>query len=136
MAHEQKLEFPFDVIRRGDAEAYIKIIVDASLQYIAQIEQHFVSVFTEVTNASGNAVDVENAELSFDHLIQAVEGMELGIDEDTGELSLPSLVMHPTMRTRLEALQPTPEQIERFAAIVEEKRRKFEQGKKVRRIGR
>lgn len=132
---QQKVLVPFEVVREGRVEEFVQILIDGSAQYINQLERSFFQTVTDVTQATGNVLDVKGEMLSFEHIIRMIEGLEIGNDE-SGNLRLPTLYISPETAKKLATMEPTTEQADRLNAILKQKHEENLRKKKVRRLGR
>lgn len=125
---------PFDAIRDGNVEQFVGILVQAAEeQYIHQLETQLINVVRETTEATGAVVDANGKPLTFDHIIDLIETVELRNDEGGG-LRMPTIVMNPETRKILETIKPTPQQLERLNAVLESKYDENLRRKKARRL--
>ena len=84
-------------------------------------ERRFFAAMGTITSASGNVVNA-GGELTFEKFYEVLDGMEWSLDDD-GELSVPTIVMHPSDAEKLKEL----ENPETLAAMEELKARKYEE---------
>jgi hypothetical protein len=115
-----EIAFPVDAVRAGDTEP-LMVQLDAASETLAKdlVGMMFEHV-SKITEATGNVVHADGP-LTFETIFKMMESIEWFLDDD-GNLSIPSLAMHPdAVRALPEA---TPEQL----AMVEDlKRRKYEE---------
>lgn len=126
---------PFDVIRDGDVERFVGLLIQsADEQYIHQLETQLISVVHDTTEATGAVIDAKGKSLTFDHIIDLIETMDLRNDED-GKLRMPTILMNPETRKILNRIPPTQQQLERLNAVAKSKYDENVQRKKTRRLG-
>lgn len=129
-------EVSFDIIRNGQVEAFVELLIQqANEQFIGGLERQFIRAAQDVTHASGRVIDANGEPLSFDHVIDLVESVEISSDE-SGALRMPTIMMNPETRKIVERLQPTPEQHDRLNAVLRKKHEENLRNRKTRRIGR
>ncbi len=105
-------------VRDGDPEALLLLIDSVSEQLSGGLDRSMLGFLEKVTDATGNVVDAGGKKFSFELYMEMLEKVELGLTED-GELSIPTLVIHPNQAAKVEPL--TPEQQERPQNFKEEK---------------
>lgn len=132
---QQEVSFHFDIAREGRVEDFINLLISAGEEYVSQLEQSLVRVLHEVTEATGGVIDAQGEPLTFDHIIELIEKVELASDEDGG-LSLPTILMNPETRKKLESKAPTPDQITRLNDVLRMKLEENQRNKRTRRLGR
>lgn len=105
-------------IRDGNIEALLVQIDSASEQLAESLERSMFTFLEKVTDATGNTINAGGRKFSFDLFMEMLEKLEIGLTED-GELSMPTLVMHPKQAEKLEP--PTQAQQERLEKFKKEK---------------
>jgi hypothetical protein len=108
-------------VRSADFDQFAADVHKAADELRKDLAKGFYENISTVTEATGNVVDV-SGELTFETLYEAMDQMEWTLT-DEGELSVPSIIMHPSMVEKLRALE-TPETL---AAMDELKARKYEE---------
>ncbi|MEJ7656272.1 MAG: hypothetical protein WKF33_04500 [Thermoleophilaceae bacterium] len=109
-------------IRAGDYEQLYVELDQAADAMAEELVGHFVQTMDKVTEGTGNVVDAGGQKLSFDLIYEALDRIELSVDED-GQLVMPSFLMHPDQAEKLRELEPlTPEQEAKLADLKERKR--------------
>jgi hypothetical protein len=87
-----------------------------------QLMGYFVETMGKVTEGTGNVVDAGGKPLSFELIYDALDKVELSVDEND-ELVMPELMMHPDQAQKLQELPPlTPEQQQKLDELKERKR--------------
>ena len=103
----------------GDAEIEVETILYGTLQEILEtflptaksmatsMEQAFIRMLCETTEKTGNKVDGKGQPLSFGLILEMHENLEIAFDHE-GNPEMPTMMIHPDMRTRLETLDNDP----------------------------
>jgi len=123
----QSVEFGMSVdveaVRSGDPAAFALAIDRASDDLAEQLVALVIKTMETVTTATGNVTST-SGKFDFEALYSALEQLEWSLTDD-GELSLPSIVVHPDDAEALAKLPPpTGEQQQRMDAL---KARKLEE---------
>lgn len=107
-------------VRATDVEAFVLEADRASEALEEDLSSMLFGTMNTITEATGNVV-TSSGGLSFDAFYDALDRMEWSLTDD-GELSLPSVIMHPDDLKNVP--EPTGEQLEKIEAL---KRRKHEE---------
>lgn len=134
-AFRYTLSIPFDVIRNTDIDQFTELLYDFAEAHRHEIGGAFVRTMMEVTEATGNSINAEGRPLSFDMINDAIEMIDISFDE-RGNPNVPTIVVHPDMAKKLMAIEPTPEQLQRQAEILQRKKAAFDAQKRTRRLPR
>jgi hypothetical protein len=129
----ETMEIDWTVVRRGDMEAFAWTIVDFSMRYKDQIEQSLFKTITETTEHVGNTISAGGQPLSVDIIIDLLEKVDTGFDEEGNPLQ-PALMMHPDTARQVAALKPTPDQLQRMADIKRRRKEEYLATKRTRRL--
>lgn len=115
-----EMSFSVDAVRAADFEA-LAVGLDAAAENLAgDLVRMMIEHIGAVTEATGNVVEADRP-MTFEVFYEMMKKLEWGLDDD-GNLSVPSIVMHPEAAAKIP--EATPEQL----AMVEDlKRRKFEE---------
>jgi hypothetical protein len=127
------MEIPWDVARRGDIEAFSNIVVGFVLQFIDQVERHMFQTIMDVVEASGNAMPAEGRSLSWDLVIDLMERVETGFDDD-GNPNRVTITMNPVDATKLRSMSLTPAHLQRLAQIEQRRRDHYRATKRTRQL--
>jgi hypothetical protein len=112
-----------DDVRQGAFESLLTELATASEELARQQVGLLIASMQKITDYSGNVVKGDG-EINFETFYRALDGMDFSLT-DEGELSMPTIVMHPDAYAKAQALPPlTPEQQERLDAL---KKRKHEE---------
>lgn len=107
----------------GDAELKAETILYGTIQEILEAflpaaesmasgqMQMLFEMLNETTEKTGNKVDGAGRTLSFDLILEALEKVEIAFDHE-GNPDMPTMMVHPDMRARLEALNNDPKKKE------------------------
>lgn len=123
----------WDSIHNSKIDDYTKFLVNISESQRKALAREFFKNITEITDATGNKIDAKGKPLTYDMILDLLEKVEFGFDEN-GKPLYPTLVLPPKMIERLTQIKPTPEQELRKSKILEEKRKKFNAQKRSRRL--
>lgn len=134
-AFRYTLSIPFDVIRNTDIDQFTTLLYDFAEAHRHELGGAFVRTMMEVTEATGNTINAEGRPLSFDMINDAIELIDISFDEQ-GKPNLPSIMVGPEMSKRLMAIEPTPEQLQRYREILQRKKEAFDAQKRTRRLPR
>jgi hypothetical protein len=121
---ERRTEYEMTIsvadVRAANLEPLVVEMDRASETLASNLVRMITEHISAITEAAGNVVHVDGP-LTFEKSLEMMESIEWGLDDD-GNLSVPSIVLHPEAASKLP--QATPEQL----AIVEDlKRRKYEE---------
>lgn len=130
---ERKFSVPDAVIRESQLNEYGLIILGVAIDYVNDLGGHLIAMLSDVTEASGNAIDAGGAPLSWDLILDQIERVEIEFDAD-GNPRLPSLMGNPNTLELLSAIPRTPEHDLRFASILEKKRQDYDAQKRRRQL--
>jgi hypothetical protein len=130
---EQRVTIPDNVIRESLLDDYGSSLVEIGAQFCDQMTERFVQRMSEVTDATGNSLDVEGRPLSHDLILDAIERVEIDFD-DEGNPRMPSLMANPQTLAPLARIQPTDEQIRRYEQIMTAKKAAHDAQKRHRRL--
>lgn len=130
---EHIISIPLEVIRNTNIDAFTRILYEFAEAHRNQIARSMIQTIMDVTNATGNTVNAQGQPLTFDMINDMLEKIELGVDEQ-GRPIPPMLVAHPDIAQRLAAIQPTPDQLERYAEILRRKQAEYHAQKRTRRL--
>jgi hypothetical protein len=108
-------------VRSADYGEFAAAVHKAAEELRKDLAEGVFENLNTITEATGNVVDA-GGELTFEKLYELLDKMEWTLT-DEGELSIPSLVMHPSMVEKFRSLE-TPEAL---AAMEELKARKYEE---------
>jgi hypothetical protein len=128
-----KILMSFQDIRNGNVDAHTNAIVEAIEQYLEGIGKLFFQTIHGVSEATGNLISADGEPLSFDHICDLIEKMDISFDE-FGRLVQPTILVNPQTAEKLRAIEPTPEQEQRLQDIYKHKREKFNAQKRARRL--
>ncbi|WP_306142619.1 hypothetical protein [Roseibium sp. MMSF_3412] len=84
----------------------------------------FFEVIDQTTKKTGNIIDWKGNPLSFETILEALEKVQIDFDED-GKPSMPTMVISPSMRPKIEELMSDPKRPEferKQKEIIEKKR--------------
>ena len=109
-----------DAVRTTDVEAFAIEADRASEALEKDLLSMVFGTISTITEATGNVV-TSSGGFRFDAFYEALDTMEWSLTDD-GELSLPTLVMHPDAVKKVP--DPTPEQLEKIESL---KQRKHEE---------
>jgi hypothetical protein len=111
-----------DAVRDGDYEKLHTELDQAADSMAEQLVGFFVQSMNKVTEGTGNVVDAGGKPLSFNVIYEMLEKVEFSVDE-SDELVMPSLLMHPDQYEKVKDLPPpTPEQQRMLDELKERKR--------------
>jgi hypothetical protein len=110
-----------EAVRSADYDGFAVDVHKYAEELREDLAAGFYENISTITEATGNVVDA-GGELTFGKLYELMEKMEWNLNDD-GELSIPSMIMHPSMVEKLRALE-TPETL---AAMEELIARKYEE---------
>jgi hypothetical protein len=120
-------------VRVGDFDPFHAELDSAADELGRGLVGMFVKTMDQVTESTGNVVKGEG-EITFELIYEALDKMEWSLTPD-GDLSMPSLVVHPDMAEKLEKLPgPTPEQESALEALKRRKHRELLAGRRSRRL--
>jgi len=103
----------------GDAELKVETILYGTVQEILETflpaaesmasgqMQMLIDTLNQATEKTGNKVDGKGKPISFDLILETLEKIEIAFDRD-GNPEMPTMMVHPDMRARLEALDKDP----------------------------
>ena len=130
MATRTVFSLSHDLVASGDADGLLAEIDAVAEKYVSQVMPQFFENLSMVTSAFGNVRDAGGQPLTWDMVLDMLDGMEVAFDEDDNPV-LPSLCAGPGF-----ALPPerTPEQTTRLEAIVAGKRDAYIARRRHRRI--
>jgi hypothetical protein len=134
-AFRYTLSIPFDVLRNTDIDQFTALLYDFAEAHRQELAGAFVQTMTAVAEATGNTISAEGQPLSFDMINDTLEMISISFDE-RGNPIMPTIVVHPDMTKKLMALEPTPEQLQRQAEILQRKKAAFDAQKRTRRLPR
>jgi hypothetical protein len=80
-------------------------VAQAAKDYAAQVVPHLLQQISNICDAVGNVVDGAGRSI-WDAQLEMIKTISIVFDAD-GDPSLPSLVLHPTTRTRSEMPRPS-----------------------------
>jgi hypothetical protein len=125
---------PQDIID-GKLEDLFVSLDQAAEEWAGQLSKHFYSSISRIAEATGNVVDAKGRPF-FDSVYEAFEKLEVHFD-DEGHIQQ-SLILNPadveTWKKGLEEM--TPEQRDKFDALIERKRQEFDARRRDRRLPR
>lgn len=126
-----------DLIRFGDVDAYIEILIDALYSgFVEPMEKHFVESISELTTAAGNTVNAAEEGLSpFEAFLKAFEKIEMSLDADDN-LVLPTVAANPETIKNLSTEKFGPAEREKLNLLLQRKREELLRNKRVRRLTR
>jgi hypothetical protein len=130
---QQDFDIPLEVIRNTDTDEYATLLYMAAKEYKDKLLAALFQGISEVTDAGGNVIDARGEPLTPDVLNDVLERMELSFDEN-GQPIHPMVVLHPDTFARLKDIQPTAEQRQRQAEIVQRKKAEHDAKKRSRRL--
>lgn len=110
-----------EAVRSADYDGFAAEVHGAAEELRKELAAGFYESLNTITEATGNVVDARG-ELTFEKFYELMDKMEWTLTDD-GELSIPSLIMHPSVVEKFRALE-TPET---HAAMEELKARKYEE---------
>lgn len=109
----------------GDRAAFFAAVNEAADQMTAALVKGVTEQLDKSLEAAGQTVDASGRTLSWDTILETFEKMDWSFDED-GQPEGKSIVAGPDAMARLAALPPpTPEQNERYKAIMTRKKEEF-----------
>lgn len=123
----------WDSVSNSKVDDYIKFLVDISESQRKGLARQFFRSITEITDATGNTVDAKGKPLTFDMILDLLEKIEFGFDDDGNPL-YPTLILPPKMIEQLKKIKPTAEQETRKKIILEGERIIFNAKKRSRRL--
>jgi len=130
---EISTELIADAIRHTNTEEHTTFLTKLAESNIASLTPQFFKGLEEITNATGNVVDVKGRPFSWDYFNDMLEKILIGFDEE-GKPMMPTLVMPPELYEQVKGIEPTPEQKARTSAIIARKRAEFNAQKRTRRL--
>lgn len=120
-------------VRAGDFDSFHAGLDSAADELGKGLVGMFVKTMDQVTESTGNVVKAEG-EITFEVIYEALDKMEWSLTPD-GDLSMPSLVVHPDMAAKLEKLPaPTAQQESALEALKRRKHRELLAGRRSRRL--
>lgn len=127
-------EFEFltslSAIRAGDVAEFVTGLDAASEQLAEQLVRVLLSTVDKVVEGTGNVVDAGGS-LTFESFYEMLDKIAWSLD-DQGELSLPTLVLHPDTARKLPVL--TQAQQEMIEALKQRKREELLARRRRRRL--
>jgi hypothetical protein len=132
---EDEVAIHKDVIRGTDVEQFITIIVDVARKYLEAMGATFFQTVSQITEATGNSIDVGGQPLSWDLILDGLEQKEIAFDEE-GKLAGEMIVMNPRTAQILASIEMTPEQEERLNDILQRKKEAWDAQQRTRRLPR
>ena len=89
-----KVTSELDAVRDGDYEQLHAAMFESADVMARQLVGHLIETMGKVTEGTGNVVDAGGRSFGFDVFYEAIERMELSLDEND-ELVMPTIVMNP-----------------------------------------
>lgn len=130
---EYGLSMNVEAVRGGDYDALTTELDSASGELAQQQVALLVSAMEKITDHTGQVTDA-GGQFSFKVLYEALEKLEWSLT-DTGELSMPEIVMHPDTYAEVSKLPPlTKEQAKRLDALKKRKHEELLAGRRSRRL--
>jgi hypothetical protein len=117
----------------GAFEALILNLDDAADQGLKVLMPKIFEYLGQVCDATGNVVDGRGQPFSFDHVLEALEKVQIDFDE-AGNPELPTMVVSPEVFQKLKMNPPTPEQLRKRDEIIERKRGEHNARRRTRQI--
>jgi hypothetical protein len=109
-----------DAIRDTDVDAFITAIRGVAQQFVGAMGTTFYRTARDITDATGNSIDVGGRPLTWELVLDMLEMTEVAFDDD-GQLTT-QLVMNPKTAMLLQAMEKTPKQEQRFREIMQWKK--------------
>ncbi len=122
-----------DSIKNSYIEDYIVFLFRLSETQRDGLKKMFFHNMAEITSATGNVVHANGKPLSYDLILDLIEKVEFGFDDD-GNPQYPSLVLPPKAIEELKKIKPTAAQEKRLQRIIKNKRAEFYAKKRTRRL--
>ena len=120
-------------VRDGIIEEYTSFLFNISESQRKSLARGFFSNISQICDATGNSINAQKQPLSAEMIIELIEKIEFDFDDD-GNPRFPTLVMPPAVIEQLKSLSFTPEQDIRWKKIIEEKRARFNDNQRTRRL--
>jgi hypothetical protein len=126
--------FTFNEIRSCDKQAFATQMDNAADQTLSVVMPRFFEMIRRTSDAAGTAIDVGGRPFTFEVYLEMLARVQIDFDNQ-GKPDLPQLVMGPEMARRLhEQPPPTQNQLERFAALIEKKRKEHNDRRRCRKL--
>ena len=123
-----------DAIRETDDEAFITAICGVAEQYAAAVGATLFRTASDITDATGNSIDVGGRPLSWDLILDMLERTEIAFDDDGQPTT--QLVAGPKTTMLMQAIEKTPEQERRYQEIMQRKKDAWDAQQRPRRLPR
>lgn len=123
-----------DAIRETDVEAFIMAIYGVAEQYAEAMGATFFRTASDITEETGNLTDAEGRLLSWDLVLDELEGAEVAFDDDDQPTT--QMVMSQNDSMMLHAIEKTTEQERRYQEIMQRKKDTWDAQQRPRRLPR
>lgn len=104
-------ELKIEAILYGTIQEILETFLPAAKFMASRQMQILIDMLNEATEKTGNKVNGSGSSLSFDLILEALEKIEIAFDR-AGNPQMPTMMVHPDMLARLEALNNDPKKKE------------------------
>jgi hypothetical protein len=130
----QLLGIDKDIIRNSKIEEYANVIRVKGNSFKDSTARKFYETIDSITKTTGNVFDFNNGLGVFDAINTFLEANEMVFDSEGNPILHKFFVEDPALNEKLQQLQPSMEQEEKFRSIIERKRNEFYTQKRTRRL--
>lgn len=133
---EARSEVETVAVANTDSDAWYAVLWDTAEQFARSQMQFLLRSLGEASEQAGTAVDMKDAPLTHDTVLDLIERMHFEVDDKGRPIGL-ALAVSPEIGDRLDRLGPmSVEQDARYQRIISEKRRAQDAAKRVRKLDR
>lgn len=100
-------ELKVETIMYGTIQEILETFLPAAESMASSQMQMLIDILKETTEKTGNKVEGNGQPLSFDLILETLEKLEIAFDRE-GNPKMPTMMGHPDLRARLEALAEDP----------------------------
>lgn len=104
-------ELKVETILYGTIQEILETFLPAAESMASGQMQMLIETLNETTEKTGNKVEGHGQPLSFDLILETLEKIEIAFDRE-GNPEMPTMMVHPDMRARIEALGNDPKKNE------------------------
>jgi len=128
-----ELQFSYDDMVNYEIEEFCVQIYNALNSRIKRMHEMLIGSINEITSITGNTIDAEGKEFSYDLILDMLEKIDIDFNEN-GEAILPTILMSDKMMEKVKEIQPSETQENRLREIIEEKKKEYYAQKHIRKL--